>query len=374
MDEFTTMIVDDEASDHSEEHCKQPLPLLPLEQKGTVPCPNYALGCTRVFATYALANTHDLNMCDFRQKDGPLPCPWDCGMTFPNRRGLTSHYQVHNHILEGNKYTCRRCGNTSWPDAYLLTCHEEKCDVKDNAVRSGQSSKLLRIKLGTDTAKSSIIIVARVSGSSIPKAWYAGKSSLEEGLPIWVQPTLEAYRRLYQDYRPAEIHVGAQVQTAFTPTPSSIHNLADTAGSTIKNSNFYQTRAFNFTTQIVSALRGAPIDSRPVILSVGVDGFTCNTSRMEAFLQRVCPLKFVVKLHTISYQQGQGPSLTPDLLWEDGNSWWADYTSEHLIRVFQQATAVPGLQAANELKIWWEDLQRRKDTMSANILMTGRNS
>jgi hypothetical protein len=145
--------------------------------------------------------------------------------------------------LKDNKHTCHRCGNRHWPNAYL-TRHEEKCDGKDDSIRSGTSSKVLRIKLGTETAKLSIIIVARVSGSSIPKEWYAGKDSLEEGLPIWVQPTLEACRRLYQDYRPAEIHVDDHVQTAYTPASFDKSGLANNPGPSNKTPAFYQVRVY----------------------------------------------------------------------------------------------------------------------------------
>jgi hypothetical protein len=364
----------DEAPSINEEQVRESLPLLPLEQQGTVPCPNATRGCTRVFATYALAVTHDVNMCSQRQTVGPFPCPWKCGDSVTSRRSLVAHYPKHTGMQKGNHYACRRGCNTHWPNAYLLTIHEDMCGTsEDPSTTAKRRSRILKINLGPGTGKPSILIVARCSNSAPPNAWYAGKETLEEGLPIWVQPALESYRRLYQDYRHAEIHAGVHVQTAFAPAPRLLHDLVDSADWTSTNKGLVSNkiRSHTFTSQIETALQVAP--DRPVILSTGADGFSCNTGRIEAFIHRVRPFDLVVRFHAIAYNDN-GPTLTEGLLTRHDMFWWHVYASEDLARVPRQGSTDLTLLAVRELKTWWADLQRRKDTQSANFLKPGRNN
>jgi hypothetical protein len=110
-----------------------------------------------------------------------------------------------------------------------------------------------------------------------------------------------------------------------------------------------------------------------VILSTGADGFSCNTGRIEAFIHRVRPFDLVVRFHAIAYNDN-GPTLTEGLLTRHDMFWWHVYASEDLARVPRQGSTDLTLLAVRELKTWWADLQRRKDTQSANFLKPGRNN
>lgn len=143
----------------SVKHIRDIMLPLPLEQQAMASFLNSASGCTRVFATFTLANTHDLNVCDRSLKEGPLPCPWKCGETFSNRARLVAHYKNHNTTQQGNQYTCRRGCNTHWPNAYPLTIHEDKRGTQYDRTAS-RVCKVMKFNFGPETGKHSTLNVA----------------------------------------------------------------------------------------------------------------------------------------------------------------------------------------------------------------------
>ena len=162
--------------------------------------------------------------------------PWeDCNKTFSHHGQIGAHYVQHNQTSTGNIYTCRRDCGTYWPNAYLLTTHEAKCE--GNTVN--KDSKIYRVELTTESAMHetpAIILIARCSSNNVPKDWFAGHETLEEGLPRWGISRLAEYRKVFSDDRRALLIVGIGVKTACTPTVESIRDLrAETSSAKTSN-------------------------------------------------------------------------------------------------------------------------------------------
>jgi hypothetical protein len=364
-------IEDDDLLSDEDEYLEA-LPLLPEEIASRVLCPNSDRGCARWFATFADANHHGQHYCDKRVTEGPFRCPWadavGCKQMFSSRSSITSHLAIHNELPVGNPFSCRRGCGTNWPNPYLLTAHELKCGLQ----KAPRNTTLIRMRLPSKSDKEerpSIIIVARTSGSYIPRSWYGGFATLEQGLQSWGAAHLVDYRRIFSDERAAVLHIGINVPTVYMPTGMDVndHLIATVDAST----KYGWRRANRFTGQIAQDLQAAP--GRPTIVSIGSDGFSCNTSLIQPFLERVVSFDMVVRHNFIRYRNGTGPSLNETLLLRYGLCWWKDYRSECILQGLNESLPPGQLQEIDELIAWWAEQQRRKDLRREYCLVSGRN-
>ncbi|KAF2442461.1 hypothetical protein P171DRAFT_446148 [Karstenula rhodostoma CBS 690.94] len=107
-------------------------------------------------------------------------------------------------------------------------------------------------------------------------------------------------------------------------------------------------------------LQAAP--DRPTIVSIGSDGFSCNTGLIQPFLERVVSCDMVIRHNFIAYRNGNGPSLNETLLLlRYGLCWWKDYRSECILQELNGSLPPGSLQKIDELIAWWDEQQHRKD-------------
>jgi hypothetical protein len=259
------------------------------------------------------------------------------------------------------------CG-THWPGPYLLVTQESQCGKYAQPSGDQRNSRVYQFDTVTVDAHQdhpSTIIVAR-SPSDPSQDWFSGQATLELGLPIWVQSRLDEYRRLYQDDRRAVFIDGHHIKTRDVPSLPKAGFLLSSDDSVEKSG---KGRTTEFTTKIEDAIRNAP--DRPVLLSIGTDGFSCNTGLFKSHFERVPSYDMVVRLHTLG--KTNGAKLDPSHLQKTANSWWGKYPSEQITQRLENFAYNSTSAAINELVAVWNELQSFKDVMSSASIVSGRN-
>ncbi|KAF2120938.1 hypothetical protein BDV96DRAFT_565933 [Lophiotrema nucula] len=353
---------DDTDSDGILESTSRQLPLLPLEKTGAVPCPH---NCGKKYKSYERANSHGMLFCEKRDNNALLPCPWKrfngCNETFTSRTQLASHGKKHMYDPR-TPHMCRRPGCTKRsPNYYWLVSHELNCGKPP---RWGPTRQLrYRILLDPGKAKPSIIVVAR-SSNDLPKSWLAGQKTPEKGLPRWIAPQLEEYRRIHNDRRPAVLHAGIRNKTRYLPAPEAREGFIGVNEKTQVRHD--KENSFQFTAEIVKDILAA---DEPTVPTIGADGWACDTDRIGAFLPRAPRFSLVVRFNFI---EDQSVVMSPEHLTKSDKVWWGVYDSRVI------SDALVGLRTddapVNDLVALWMSIQGKKDIMSKHHLIPGRNS
>jgi hypothetical protein len=357
---------------HQKTEARQVLPPLPLEIAGKVPCVNADRGCKEFFASYKNAQDHHTRRCKKKQIEGPYICKWpNCTRAFANEGGRANHYGMHNDDPSA-PFVCRRDGcSRRWADEYLLTTHEGGCGRDKRPKGEKRTVRVLEFDLGPNNGQdASVIIVGRNSGGSTPTGWFAGKETLEEGIPIWAQPHLDDYRRLFDDQRRAKVVAGVRVRSAFVPSPPAAGFVLPTDSDGLKGD---KRRAIKFTETVEGSVKRA--SDTPTIVSIGADGFACASSLIKDFLERNKPFRLVCRFHIIKTPNTTNSlSLTEALLTKKGDGWWRVYESKDILQRLRGASNFADKIAVDELVAWWNRLQVGKDGNSDYKLIPGRNN
>lgn len=197
-----------------------------------------------------------------------------------------------------------------------------------------RATRVLEFDLGPENGKeASSIIVGRNSGGTVAKDWYADKTALDEGIPVWARGHLDDYRRLFNDDRRAKAIVGIRIRSAFVPSPPSAAGfLLSTDSGNVKGD---KSRAMNYTKAVEDSLKAAP--DVPVIVSIGADGFACSSGMIKAFMERTIPYRLVMRYNFVLYPQ-ENLRLTEFLLMKDKNAWWRSYDSRDILYRLRMAT------------------------------------
>ena len=159
--------------------------------------------------------------------------------------------------------------------------------------------------------------------------------------------------------RSAVLHASWNMKTRELPAYEDYQDRFDDteAHRTQKNNAFKWTKAVN------EDLRRA---KQPIIVSVGWDGWTCNTERLPQWLEKMPDARWFFRLTGLQYKPD------PSLLRKDHNLYWAEFDSTLIAQGLRDALQrTPEL--AQLLRIW-DHIQTQKDNrVNEDALLTGRN-
>ncbi|KAH7075822.1 hypothetical protein BKA63DRAFT_413147 [Paraphoma chrysanthemicola] len=215
---------------------------------------------------------------------------------------------------------------------------------------------------GTDeTEVPSIIIVAR-SSSTAPDGWKAGMGTFDDGLPVWGRKILEhyvAYSRTTAVGK-AILHAAANAKTRHIPA-------ADEKDSHLELSETLRWEkhvAWKFTQAITDDIIAAnEAGVEPILLSVGIDGFTCSTKMLEPWLSRGhVRFRLALRLTTLDY------GITDSHIDLHHKVYWGNYDVNVILKHLQDNSAAD--DKTHELIQAWKLLQYAKD----NCAKAGRNT
>ncbi|KAF2869080.1 hypothetical protein BDV95DRAFT_498895 [Massariosphaeria phaeospora] len=204
-----------------------------------------------------------------------------------------------------------------------------------------------------------IIIVAR-SSKQPPESWKGGlgkKAKFKEGLPLFGSKFLQHFETVFGPTgRSAVLHEAYTAQTRYLPhgayhTPAAYDTKHELNSAKI---------ACRFTNNVTKDLEAATtLGVKPILLSVGLDGYSCHVKNWLAYIERVPQFELVLSLPT------QIHGITADHATVDRGITWTSYESidiagairgdsEHteealtLIAAWRQQQAVKDIQKANQ--------------------------
>jgi hypothetical protein len=135
-----------------------------------------------------------------------------------------------------------------------------------------------------------------------------------------------------------------------------------------------QLRAIRFTKAIIAHLQAAHDASLPpVLVSMGIDGFTSNTRRMSDFLIAAPPFTFVIVQSARSQYAGLEALAFANPIPVDGFH-VAKYDSATLLRQLTSPSPDPALIPSARLFAHWDEMQETKNKQSKNIRPRNRQS
>lgn len=90
-------------------------------------------------------------------------------------------------------------------------------------------------------------------------------------------------------------------------------------------------------------------DIQLTLVSIGADGFSCNSTLIKPFLQRMNGFDLAIRYHTLDFPNGEGPSLTEALLTQHEKHWWGQYKSEDIQEHFHGSPLIGSSAKTKEL-------------------------
>jgi hypothetical protein len=232
-----------------------------------------------MFCTYNAAMQHaklTKKKCNQGEDSGPLHCHWKdaigCDRTFTTAKGKANHYRSHVEDVRG-PYQCSKGCDQFHADLYMLAAHEDRCDGSGAVLR--ETSLRFPLTALAQTSFPSILVIGRFSGSYLPSSWFAGKETLQEGLPIWGDAILRhfiAYAGL-KGPQSAVVHACYEVRSLDLPAPAINNSFQEKH----ERRRWELHRAWAFTKALMKDIKAAnDADVTPVLLSAGLDAWTCN--------------------------------------------------------------------------------------------------
>jgi hypothetical protein len=226
--------------------------------------------------------------------------------------------------------------------------------------------------------KPGILIIARSSDKS-PRAW--GETPFDFLLAHKKASWYAAYQQVTGDTRSiacTQLLYGFATRTKFVPIldPVSkefiaglIPSFDDTNRKQLDRFTRMHTSlsiAHQFTSHVSGFLQGA--GPSPVVISIGVDGFTCNADRFKEFLDRMPRFRLVILHHT--QLEGLGQVETDVETIEGAKTFFVSvFDTSDMKDALYGSTDVPGEVMA--LLAAWNQLQDTKDNIGG--LARGRN-
>ena len=336
--------------------------------------------CGAMFTSYQQANQHSQLKYKDPGSSNPTKKPRGCSM--PNRTnipcvwrnivGCTSlpaenadsyanHHRTHVRDMRG-PYTCQKNCGEYHACLYMLQSHEEDCEGPAPPTRP----VTMRFDLGSTppTTPPDVIVIGRASASP-PKSWAMGTANIKQGLPTWGDQIVR-HLAVWRGAKPSAVvlHASPFVRTRYMPAPSYDSSTAEEK----EDLRWHVRRAFYFTKAILADIKKANIAGiTPTLLSVGLDGFTCNRKALSAWLEVNEDIDFEVVFRFRSLNYG----MQEEHVDVHANVYWAAFSSDALRK------ALNGDQSDQRLVQVLESmdkLQGIKDAMTGeNSLKNGRN-
>jgi hypothetical protein len=326
-----------------------------------IPCPN---GCGVMSATHQQANQHaKLTGCTAPPRTN-LDCPWrpynGCSHVLLTAKSLANHSRSHASDSR-SPYQCKMegCG-IFHADLYQLAMHEERC--KGNLTGERRTSTRYCLTASAEASVPPSVIIVIRSSAERPNIWKAGTDSFEEGLPLLGQKILAHYAA-WSSFPggSAVLHSCYDCPTRYLPASAVDDSFLETTNA--RRSDRY--RAFKFTQAIVNDIEAAnQAGIKPILLSVGVDGWACDRRMILPWLQG-STLRFdlVLRLNGLNY------GMTDRFVELHHNVYWATYNPEYILEALEFRSQDDKYK---ELVTVWNTIQDGKD-VSFGVKM-GRNA
>jgi hypothetical protein len=125
-------------------------------------------------------------------------------------------------------------------------------------------------------------------------SWFSGCEYVEQGLPTWAAGRLTDYKADFDldgNDTPTVFHAGLAVQSRHLPA-------AKGSNATSSTSSAIQTQlswSWTFTNAIVKDLEQIATKCKPILISIGIDGFACNVSLILPVLKRVLEFTWIIR-------------------------------------------------------------------------------
>ncbi|KAH7065757.1 hypothetical protein BKA63DRAFT_585709 [Paraphoma chrysanthemicola] len=239
-----------------------------------IPCPKR---CGGNFSSYHAAHDHAKMPSRCRRPDNvifPRLCPWslvpgvDCVYKSDDYRSESAHASVHAKDKRGPS-KCHFCGANA-ADLYQLASHISRCRTEE---QEKWYCAQLRLEFPGST-NTSLVIVCRASGAAL-LSWLSGLQFLHQGIFKYAESRVtDAKDDLKLEGANAIFHAHTKTQTRHIP--SDTHNNA----TKHKHPRFAQ---------------DLQLGQKPVLVSVGLDGFACHAPNILPLLKRNTPLTWVIR-------------------------------------------------------------------------------
>ncbi|PVH95816.1 hypothetical protein DM02DRAFT_659792 [Periconia macrospinosa] len=262
-------------------------------------CPRQ--GCTKVFARYDLAVQHArARKC---QGDSPtdIRCPWQaftgCLAVSETTKSYSNHVQSHVDDPRAPFMCSVGCGQY-YACLYTLAQHELRCKGIPRPI----SAAMYQYGLAEDSGLASTTIIVARSSNTKPKSWGINTST-EAALKLFGSTALSSYKTVFPHSTASEdtsvILARAELPSKYTPF------VDEEVPRSLPDKDVQQLqRSRRFTQLLQKHLQASA--SRPTIISVGLNGWTCCIHKMLQFLQlpTTPPFTFVLAVKESQLRYG----------------------------------------------------------------------
>lgn len=171
------------------------------------------------------------------------------------------------------------------------------------------------------------------------------------------------YKTVFDDIITAILIAGSGVRTADIPCSGQDNeNAKDTWD------RYRLDCAAEFTQTIRKCIQDSP--DKPTIVSIGIDGWGCDTDRIRDFINTERSSQYVFRTTFID-DKVSGITFKSDTLHRSPNAWWGNCSSDDISKRIRRDSKVGSV--ADELVSFWNMIQGRKGTKSYLSLQVGRN-
>ncbi|KAI4914887.1 hypothetical protein J4E90_004923 [Alternaria incomplexa] len=250
------------------------------------------------------------------------------------------------------------------PVPYSL--HESGCKGEDGEI-TARFDGVFRVDYQKSMTSEAPCVLAVVRASSqSPKAWNAGEEHLADGIKIWAKNLFDEFANDYDSNEGinATLIAMSYVHTSVAPTGkfSQAHTTTD------PTRRAYYARAHKFTYNIDRFLEHSTArGTKPIILSIGLDGFACKATLILPWLQRSPSFTLIVRETELVY--GMNISYFPQ---HNSGFYYGFFESRDLLVGLSTQTAVD--DGVKNLLAAWKACQDWKDYGQAhNGRLIGRN-
>jgi len=205
---------------------------------------------------------------------------------------------MHVHDMRG-LYECSKCPKL-WYDLYLIAYTSR--DASEDGEITARFDGVFRVDYQKSMTSEAPCVLAVVRASSqSPKAWNAGEEHLADGIKIWAKNLFDEFANDYDSNEGinATLIAMSYVHTSVAPTGkfSQAHTTTD------PTRRAYHARAYRYTHTIDRLLEHFTArGTKPIILSIGLDGFTCKADLILPWLQRSPSFTLIIRSPDLVYR------------------------------------------------------------------------
>ena len=203
-----------------------------------------------------------------------------------------THAGMHVHDSRA-LYRCSKCENRYY-DLYLLASHESGCKGKHGEITARFDSVFRVDYQKSMTSKAPCVLAIVRASREPPKAWKAGEEHLADGIKIWTKTLFDEFANDYDNNEGinATLIAMSYVHTSVASTGefSQAHTTTD------PTRRAYYARAYRYTHTIDRFLEHFTArGTKPIILSIGLDGFACKADLILPWLQRSPSFTLIIR-------------------------------------------------------------------------------